>query len=62
MLQKDESKEHVEEWSNKHEAEVQESDTLIEKFQNRIKELKGKENKEWKAEEDQIEEKCIQQR
>lgn len=46
MLQKDESKEHVEEWSNKHEAEVQESDTLIEKFQNRIKELKGKENKE----------------
>ena len=40
MLEKDESIEHLEEWSSKYEAEVQENDAPTEEFENRIKELK----------------------
>ena len=40
MLEKDESIEHIEEWSSKYEAEVQENDAPTEEFENRIKELK----------------------
>ena len=35
MLEKDESVEHIEERSSKHEAELQENDTWIEELQNR---------------------------
>ena len=60
MLKKDESIEHIEEWSNKHEAVVQEKDAPIEELQSRIKELKERENKERIGEEDQNEEACLQ--
>ena len=62
MLKKDESIEHIEEWSNKHEAVVQEKDAPIEELQSRIKELKERENKERIGEEDQNEEACLQWR
>ena len=62
MLKKDESIEHIEEWSSKHEAEVQENDAPVEHLQKGMKELKEIENKERKAEEDQIEEKHLQRR
>ena len=48
--------ENIEEWSSKHEAEVQENDAPIEEIQNRIKELRERENEERKENEDQIEE------
>ena len=51
MLEKDESIEHIEEWSKKHEAEVKENDVSIGDLQNRIKKLKG-EKEERKARED----------
>ena len=60
MLKKDESIEHIEEWSRKH--EVQENNALIEELQNRIKELKKRENEERTAEKDQIEKECLQRR
>ena len=60
MLKKDESIEHIEEWSNKHEAVVQENDAPIEELQSRIKELKERENKERIGEEDQNEDTCLQ--
>ena len=60
MLKKDESIEHIEEWSNKHEAVVQEKDAPIEELQSRIKELKERENKEKIGEEDQNEEASLQ--
>ena len=62
MLKKDESIEHIEEWSSKHEAEVQENDAPVEHLQKGMKELKEIEKKERKAEEDQIEEKHLQRR
>ena len=43
-------------WSNKHIAEVKENDALVEQLQNKIKELKERENQKRKAEEDPIEE------
>ena len=52
----------IEEWSSKREAEIQENDALIEEHQNRITELKERENKERRAEEDQIEEECLKRR
>ena len=55
MLEKDEGIKHIEEWSSKLEAEVQEDDAPIEELENRIKELKERENDERKAGEDQIE-------
>ena len=60
MLKKDESIEHIEEWSRKH--EVQENDALIEELQNRIKKLKKRENEERTAEKDQIEKGYLQRR
>ena len=60
MLNKDESIEYIEEWSRKHEA--QENDALIEELQNRIKEVKKRENEERIAEKDQIEKECLQRR
>ena len=42
MLEKDESIEHIEVWSSKYEAEVQENDAPTEEFENRIKELTDK--------------------
>ena len=60
MLKKDESIEHIEEWSRKH--EVQENDAPIEELQNRIKELKKRENEERTAEKDQIEKEYLQRR
>ena len=62
ILKKGESIEHIEEWSIKHEAELQENNAPIEELQNRIKELKERGNKERKAEENQIEEERLQQR
>ena len=55
MLENDESTDNIEEWSSKHESEVQENDGPIEKLQKRTKELKERKNNEKKAEEDQIE-------
>ena len=55
MLENDESTEDIEEWSSKHESEVQENDGPIEELQKRTKELKERKPKEKKAEEDQIE-------
>ena len=46
MSEKHESIEHIEEWSGKHEAKVQENDAPIEKLQKRIKELKKGKNKQ----------------
>ena len=37
MLEKGGSKEHIEEWSSKHEAEVQENDAPINELQKRTK-------------------------
>ena len=54
--------ENIEEWSSKHEAEVQENDAPIEEIQNRIKELRERENEERKENEDQIEEEPLQWR
>ena len=51
MLKKDESIKHIEEWSKKHEAQVQENDMPTDELRNGIKELK---------EEEQIE--CLQRR
>ena len=45
MSEKHESIEHIEEWSSKHEAKVQENDAPIEKLQKRIKKLKKDKNK-----------------
>ena len=55
ILENDESTENIEEWSSKHESEVQENDEPIEELQKRTKELKERKNNEKKAEEDQIE-------
>ena len=55
MLENDESTDNIEEWSSKHESEVQENDGPLEELQKRTKELKERKNKEKKAEEDQIE-------
>ena len=51
MIEKDKSIDHIKEWSSKHEVEVQENDAPTEELQNRIKELKGRENEWTKAEE-----------
>ena len=59
MLEKDETIEHIEEWSSKHEAEVQENVAPKGEPQNRIKELEEREN-ERNAEEDQIEKERLQ--
>ena len=55
MLENDECMEHIEEYSSKHEAAVQENYIPIEQLQNREKELKDTENDERKAKDDQIE-------
>ena len=62
MLEKNESIEHIEEWSKKHEAEVNENDVPVEDFQNRINELKEGENEKRKAGKNQIEEERLQRR
>ena len=62
MLEKNESIEHIEEWSKKHEAEVNENDMPVEDFQNRINELKEGENEKRKAGKNQIEEERLQRR
>ena len=54
--------EHTEKLSSKNEAEVQENDAPIKALQNRMKELKERKNKSRKAEEDQIDEECLQRR
>ena len=61
-LKKDESIEHIEEWSSKHAAEVQGNEAPIEELQNRIRRLKERENEKRKAEEDQSEEDSLQRR
>ena len=43
LMQKDESIEHIEEWSSKHEAKVQENDAPTKELENRINELNKKE-------------------
>ena len=58
MVKRDERIKHIEEWSSKHEAEVEENDVSIQELQTNKKELKERENEErkaGKAEEDQIE-------
>ena len=62
MLEKNESIEHIKEWSKKHEAEVNETDVPVEDFQNRINELKEGENEKRKAGKNQIEEERLQRR
>ena len=62
MLEQYKSIEHIEEWSTKHEAEVQENDAPLGELQKRIKELKEIKNKEKKAEGDQIEEQHLQRK
>ena len=51
MLEQYKSIEHIEEWSTKHEAEVQENDAPLGELQKRIKELKEIKNKEKKPKE-----------
>lgn len=48
MLENDESTDNIEEWSSKHESEVQENDGPLEEFQKRTKELKEKKIKKKK--------------
>ena len=58
MVKRDERINNIEEWSSKHEAEVEENDVPIQELQTNKKELKERENEErkaGKAEEDQIE-------
>ena len=62
MLEKYESKEHIEEWSSKHEAEVQENEAPLEKLQKRIKELKERKNKEKKPKEIRLRNNIFQRR
>ena len=60
MLEKDEIIKDIEEWSGKYEAGVQENDAPIEELQNKIKELKIRENEERRAEKDQIKKERLQ--
>ena len=58
MVKRDERINNIDEWSSKHEAEVEENDVPIQELQTNKKELKERENEErkaGKAEEDQIE-------
>ena len=48
MLENDESTDNIEEWSSKHESEVQENDGSLEELQKRTKELKEKKIKKKK--------------
>ena len=48
MLENDKSTENIEEWSSKHESEVQENDGPLEELQKRTKELKEKKIKKKK--------------
>ena len=48
MLENDKSTENIEEWSRKHESEVQENDGPLEELQKRTKELKEKKIKKKK--------------
>ena len=48
MLENDESTDNIEEWSSKHESEVEENDGPLEELQKRTKELKEKKKKKKK--------------